>query len=79
MPQYSFWPQELVNGTWSATAPNIIHILKMAPNLPKPIKKWISKKGSDFLTLIKGISKAFHIPADNDDSGVNLALLGLLK
>jgi hypothetical protein len=51
----------------------------MIPNFPPFIKKYLDKHGLDFITLIKSMSKAFAIPPDNDDSGVNLALLGLLK
>lgn len=51
----------------------------MIPNLPPFINKYLDKHGLNIVKFMKSISKAFAIPPDNDDSGVNLALLGLLK
>ncbi len=39
----------------------------------------IEKLGLDVILALKDFAKVFTIPADNDDSGVNLALPGLLK
>ncbi len=48
-------------------------------NLPKPTMYVIEKLGLDIILGMKDLVNCFTIPADNDDSGVNLALLGLLK
>ncbi len=79
LPQYVFWPQKLINGTWTAQSDNLFGITNSLPMLPKPITKWMKNHGLGFFSFIKGISKVLTIPADNDDSSVNLALLGLLK
>lgn len=47
--------------------------------LPKPIMFVFEKLGLDIIIALKDLVKVFTIPADNDDSSVNMALLGLLK
>jgi len=80
VPQYNFWPQNYVNGTWIAQPINLINIANMIPSkLPKPLMFIFEKLGLDIIIALKDLVKVFTIPADNDDSSVNLALLGLLK
>lgn len=78
VPQYVFWPQVKINGTWSARSSNIAHtISKMTP--PESWKKMLTRLGLKGLYMFKQMFKYFCIPPDNDDSSVNLALLGLMK
>lgn len=79
VPQYTFWPQVKVNGTWTAQASNLIHSINILPNIPPALQKVFDVIGLGILSYAKSIAKAFCIPADNDDSSVNLALLGLLE
>lgn len=80
IPQYNFWPQNLVNGTWIAQPTNLLNVANMIPSkLPKPIMFVFKKLGLDIIFAMKDLVNVFTIPSDNDDSGVNLALLGLLK
>ena len=80
VPQYNFWPQNLVNGTWIAQPTNLINVANMIPsNLPKHAIYVMEKLGLDIILAMKDLVNCFTIPADNDDSGVNLALLGLRK
>jgi hypothetical protein len=39
----------------------------------------IKKINVDFVLALKSLLSAFSIPSDNDDSSVNLALLGIMK
>lgn len=78
IPQYSFWPQVKVNGTWSAQATNLVHSINVLPTFTPWEKKFLNIIGLSILTYAKSMSSLFCIPADNDDSSVNLALLGLL-
>jgi hypothetical protein len=80
IPQYNFWPQRLVNGTWMAQPTNLLNVANMIPNkLPQPFMFIAEKLGLDIIIALKGLVNVFTIPADNDDSSVNLALLGALK
>jgi hypothetical protein len=78
IPQYAFWPQVKVNGTWTAQATNLIHSVNLLPTPPPFMQKILDRIGLSILGYAKSIGKAFCIPADNDDSSVNLALLGLM-
>ena len=79
-PQYNFWPQNFVNGTWIAQPTNLLNVANMIPgHLPKPVMFLMEKLGLDIIFAMKDLVNVFTIPADNDDSGVNLALMGLLK
>lgn len=79
IPQYAFWPQTKVNGTWTAQASNLIHSINIFPTIPKYLQVILDKIGLSIIGYAKTLAKAFCIPADNDDSSVNLALLGLLE
>ena len=79
IPQYTFWPQAKVNGTWTAQAKNLVHSVNILPTPPPFLQKLLDAVGLSILGYAKDIAKAFSIPADNDDSSVNLALLGLLQ
>lgn len=78
IPQYSFWPQVKINNTWSAQATNLVHSINVLPTFTPWEKKFLDIIGLSILNYAKDIVSFFCIPADNDDSGVNLALLGLL-
>ena len=78
VPQYAFWPQVKINGTWSAQASNLVHSVDLIPHANAFEQKILDKLGLSIIGQAKNIAKAFCIPADNDDSSVNLALLGLL-
>jgi hypothetical protein len=78
VPIYVFWPQVKINGTWSAQATNLVGLIDLI-NIPKPLAILFNKIGLQILNKLKDITKIFVIPPDNDDSSVNLALLGLLK
>ncbi len=79
IPQYAFWPQINVNGTWTAAASNLLHSVNLLPQPPRFTWNFLIKIGLGVLTNLRNFGKSFCIPADNDDSSVNLALLGLLK
>ena len=79
IPQYTFWPQAKVNGTWTAQAKNLVHSVNILPTPPPFLQKLLDAVGLSILGQAKDIAKAFCIPADNDDSSVNLALLGFLQ
>lgn len=82
-----FWPQVKVNGTWSAQPVNLVNMANMIPSkMPKFIQKILEKTGlcnyylmQGMILYLKSLVKVFSIPADNDDSSVNLALLGFMK
>ena len=75
IPQYAFWPQVNVNGTWSAYATNLINTIDLLPNTPPLVALILDVIGLGIFAEAKSIAKAFVIPADNDDSSVNMALL----
>ena len=81
LPQYVFWPQVKVNGTWSASPTNLVHTLdKFLPsNLSPKEQDFLTKIGLRIIIGAAQVKKSFIIPPDNDDSSVNLALLGMLK
>jgi hypothetical protein len=79
VPQYTFWPQVKINGTWTAQANNLVHSVNILPTPPPFLQKLLDRIGLSIIGYAKDIAKAFSIPADNDDSSVNLALLGLMK
>jgi hypothetical protein len=35
IPQYAFWPQVKINGTWTARATNLVHSVNLLPQPPK--------------------------------------------
>jgi hypothetical protein len=74
-----FWPQQLVNGTWSATPINLIKAVDKIPTLPPLVADLLYVLGMGLIASAKDFKKAFVIPPDTDDSSVNLALLGFLK
>lgn len=78
VPQYVFWPQIKINGTWSARSSNVAHTISlMTP--PDSWNKILTRLGLSVLYEFKQMFKYFCIPPDNDDSSVNLALLGIMK
>lgn len=79
VPQYVFWPQVNVNGTWSAKSVNLIHVIDTVPSPPHWMDNALTKMGLGILTQFKTFKQYFVIPPDNDDSSVNLALLAMLK
>lgn len=79
IPQYNFWPQKLINGTWSSFSTNLFRIIDLLPNLPAKVKKFLEDHGWPDIADAKAYKKHFHIPADLDDSSVNIALLGYLN
>jgi hypothetical protein len=34
VPQYTFWPQKLINGTWSSVASNLFSFIDLMPAFP---------------------------------------------
>ena len=79
IPQYVFWPQTNINGTWAAYASNLMNSCNVLPNFTPMEAAFLNYLGLGILASAKEIAKYFIIPADNDDSSVNLALLGFLK
>jgi hypothetical protein len=78
VPQYTFWPQVPINGTWSSESVNLFALIDLIPNLPAKVQTYLSKHGLGLWIYAKQIKKEFCIPADVDDSSVNIALLGYL-
>lgn len=74
-----FWPQQLINGTWSSKSVNLFDLIDQVPNLPKRVQKYLSNHGFSLWIYAKEMKKEFVIPADTDDSSVNIALLGYLS
>ena len=58
---------------------NLLNVIKMAPSFPESWNDWLIKNGLGIFTMVKKLADFFCIPPDNDDSGVNLALLGMMK
>ena len=79
IPQYAFWSQENMNGTYSAYATNLISTINMLPNIPPLMGLFLDVIGLGIFASAKSIAKAFVIPPDNDDSSVNMALMAFLK
>lgn len=79
MPQYNFWPQKLINGTWSSVASNLFALIDLMPDFPPEVQQFLSKIGLGIWANAKELKKQFVIPADVDDSSVNIALLGYMK
>ena len=80
VPQYNFWPQELVNGTWSAHPINLFKIIyRIFPNFPPKVREWMTNHGLFILAYGRAFLEIFCIPSDTDDSSVNIALLGYLN
>lgn len=50
VPQYTFWPQKKINGTWSAQARNLVHAVDLIPQPPKFMDKFLIKIGLSVLT-----------------------------
>lgn len=79
VPQYTFWPQQRINATWSAASVNLFALIDLVPNLPSKIQSWLSNHGLGIWTYAKEMKSQFCIPADVDDSSVNIALLGYMQ
>ena len=81
LPQYSFWPQTLVNGTWSATPQNLFGIVNhiLPQTMPFALIVFFQLIGLGVLDFAYAAKFEFVIPPDTDDSSVNLALLAFLK
>jgi hypothetical protein len=79
VPQYTFWPQERINGTWSSSSVNLFALIDQIPNLPAKLQTYLSNHGLGIWVYAKGMKSQFCIPADVDDSSVNIALLGYLQ
>jgi len=45
IPQYTFWPQKLINGTWSCVPTNFFTMIDLMPNLPDKVQKFVSDHG----------------------------------
>lgn len=41
IPQYTFWPQKNINGTWTSQAQNLIHSINFIPQPPKYLEKFL--------------------------------------
>ena len=79
VPIYSFWPQTLVNDTWSAVPTNIQNYMDLLPDFPPWVQTILEKIGLKALNYLNDFAKILRIPADTDDSGCNLALGALLS
>ena len=79
IPQYSFWKQIDINGTWVAYATNILNSINALPVFPPYMSNFLNKIGLDILVSAQNMKQAFTIPPDMDDSSVNLALLAFMK
>ena len=78
VPQYAFWPQVKINGTWSSRATNLVNSINLIPTFTPFEQMVFNKLGLGILNYAKDMVQFFCIPPDNDDSGVNMALLGML-
>ena len=70
-----------MNGTWSAFPTNLIYTVdKLVPdNISPRMSDFLEAIGLGFVVTASTAKTSFVIPPDNDDSSVNLALLGFLK
>ena len=83
VPIYNFWRQKNINGTWSQSPDTMINNL---PDIPDSFINILNKLGakslslfiSTFKSMTKSFTYAFRIPADADDTSVNMALTGYL-
>ncbi|KAL9653326.1 hypothetical protein ABK040_001962 [Willaertia magna] len=91
-PIYNFWPQQKVitpDGRilYSAFPKNLVEPIKEFGSLDKFLDivlkslglGHLAEKVDDIVATFQILSQAFHIPADYDDTSVNLALGGNLK
>ena len=86
VPIYTFWRQINVNGTWTQYPENMCAIVKFVPTISDKLIEDMEKLGlhkiAGALTLINSLSysfkSAYHIPADNDDTSINMALTGII-
>jgi hypothetical protein len=79
LPQYSFWLQELKNGTWSATSHNLNGLVDSITTNNKYLIKILDQLSFGLYSFGKSLKNVFCIPADIDDSSVNLILLGFMR
>eukprot|EP01116_Phalansterium_solitarium_P003926 TRINITY_DN14774_c0_g1_i1.p1 TRINITY_DN14774_c0_g1~~TRINITY_DN14774_c0_g1_i1.p1 ORF type:complete len:644 (+),score=221.97 TRINITY_DN14774_c0_g1_i1:909-2840(+) len=87
VPSYVFWPQTLVNGTWSAGSPNLVKPLEYLVDVDKFVEEVFKLMNleklfeySEIVQMVVSIFQhSFVIPPDVDDSSCNLALGGTLK
>eukprot|EP00817_Percolomonadidae_sp_ATCC50343_P001357 CAMPEP_0117431130 /NCGR_PEP_ID=MMETSP0758-20121206/10675_1 /TAXON_ID=63605 /ORGANISM="Percolomonas cosmopolitus, Strain AE-1 (ATCC 50343)" /LENGTH=509 /DNA_ID=CAMNT_0005219853 /DNA_START=219 /DNA_END=1745 /DNA_ORIENTATION=- len=87
VPIYSFWPQKKMGDIWSAYPTNLMKPVSYFNTTEKwlewtlkelhldHLKDEVHQAFKEFANLIQ----SFKIPADTDDSAVNLALGGVLK
>lgn len=88
----TFWPQEFNDSVtvWQSTPQNLLNFFALVDDIPwSTILKFLQKLGIVDTDVIKTIEellqekdtyiKAFHIPADFDDTFVNIGLGSLLK
>lgn len=86
VPVYSFWPQEKINGTWAANPVNLVAPSQYYDSLTEFVAEIFKSVGLEGFyeeiefaaVVLEGYIKAYHIPADLDDSSVNMALGGML-
>jgi hypothetical protein len=82
----SFWPQALVGSRWSAHPPNLYGPLQDFDSLAEFLLYVLEELGlkqyagevTAGIDNLQTMLDAFHVPADTDDSGCNLAMGGWL-
>eukprot|EP01116_Phalansterium_solitarium_P022581 TRINITY_DN7514_c0_g1_i2.p1 TRINITY_DN7514_c0_g1~~TRINITY_DN7514_c0_g1_i2.p1 ORF type:complete len:640 (+),score=224.14 TRINITY_DN7514_c0_g1_i2:132-2051(+) len=87
VPSYVFWPQTLVNGTWSAGSMNLVDPLAYLGKVDEFVEAVFKLMhleellaDAELVQMVVAIfTQAFRIPPDTDDSSVNLALGGTLR
>jgi hypothetical protein len=79
MPIFSFWPQTLINKTYSAFPINLNHVVDLVPTLPDWLLNILNDIGLGVLGEIDTIKNAFRIPPDTDDSSVNMGLWNYMR
>ena len=53
VPQYVFWPQVNVNGTWSVAPKNLLNSVYALPNFTPAAAKFLDKIGLGILAMAK--------------------------
>eukprot|EP00164_Ancoracysta_twista_P001291 GFYU01001691.1.p1 GENE.GFYU01001691.1~~GFYU01001691.1.p1 ORF type:complete len:704 (+),score=245.11 GFYU01001691.1:142-2253(+) len=82
VPVYAFWKQKLVNGTYVSAPENLVQLMSVGGPFRDALMKYAYKMGwnkfAGLLQMMDAYTQVFRIPADSDDTGVNLATGGAL-
>ncbi|KAL4472412.1 hypothetical protein ABPG74_018361 [Tetrahymena malaccensis] len=73
-PQIAFYQQIYKNGRWSQDPTNLIQVSDITKIFPQFINDFLNYIGLTVINLLPKLSKILFLPADGDDSTINLVL-----